>query len=214
MVQKPALHVPPSAYDVHPGVAMVQKFVAELPGKTGKTLEQWGELVDAQEFETAAEKRAFLKAKHGFGTNAAAWVVEYTDDNPTWDADPESYLACAVEFVDAMYAGGKEHLRPVFEKLLEVGRSLGDDVKVCPCKTMVPLYRGRVFAEIKPSTRTRLDLGLALALDVPGQGKLKRNEQRIRKGDRLTHVISLEKVGDVTADVRTWLTAAYAAVGA
>jgi len=214
MVKKPALHVPPPAYDVHPGVAMVQKFVAELPGKTGKTLKQWGELVDAQEFETAAEKRAFLKAKHGFGTNAAAWVVEYTDDNPTWDADPASYLACAVQFVDAMYAGGKEHLRPIFEKLLEVGRSLGDDVKVCPCKTMVPLYRGRVFAEIKPSTRTRLDLGLALTLDVPEQGKLKRSEQRIRKGDRLTHVISLEKPGDVTAEVRTWLKAAYAAVGA
>ena len=214
MVQKPALHVPPSAYDVHPGVAMVQKFVAELPGKTGKILEQWGELVDAQEFETAAEKRAFLKAKHGFGTNGAAWVMEYTDGQPTWDADPESYLACAARFVDDMYAGGKEHLRPVFEKLLEVGRGLGDDVKVCPCKTMVPLYRSRVFAEIKPSTRTRLDLGLALAPDVPEQGKLKRNEQRIKKGDRLTHVIALEKVGDVTAEVRTCLTAAYAAVGA
>ena len=47
MAKQLALHVPPSAYDVHPGVAMVQKFVAELPGKTGKTLDQWGELVDA-----------------------------------------------------------------------------------------------------------------------------------------------------------------------
>lgn len=204
----------PGAYDVHPGVAMVQKFVADLPEKTGKTLEEWGELVDAQGFDTAAEKRSFLKTKHGFGTNAAAWIVEYTDDNPTWDADPESYLACAAEFVDDMYSGGKEHLRPVFERLLEVGRALGEDVKVCPCKTMVPLYRGRVFAEIKPSTKTRIDLSLALTLDVPEQGKLKRNEQRIKKGDRLTHLIALEKLDDVTPEVKRWLKAAYVAVGA
>ena len=203
----------PPVYDVHPGVAMVQKFVAELPEKTGKTLEEWGELVDAQGFDTAAEKRDFLKKTHGFGTNAAAWIVEYTDDNPTWDADPESYLACAAEFVDDMYAG-KEHLRPVFERLLEIGRALGEDVKVCPCKTMVPLYRGRVFAEIKPSTKTRIDLSLALTLDVPEQGKLKRNEQRIKKGDRLTHLISLEKFGDVTPEVKRWLKAAYVTVGA
>lgn len=213
MARKPALFVPPHSYDVHPGVAMVQKFVAELPAKTGKTLEQWGELVRAQEFETAAQKRDFLKKTHGFGTNAAAWIVEYTDDNPTWDADPESYLAAAVGFVDAMYAG-KEPLRPIFEKLLEVGRALGDDVKVCPCKTMVPLYRGRVFAEIKPSTKTRIDLGLALPLDTPEQGKLKRNERKIKAGDRLTHLIALEKLADVTAEVKKWLKAAYVAVGA
>lgn len=209
MVRSPALFVPP-AYDVHPGVAMVQKFVAELPAKTGKTLEEWGDLVDAQGFDTAAEKRDFLRKRHGFGTNAAAWVVEYTDGQPTWDADPDSYLDCAATFVDAMYSGGREHLRPIFEKVVEVGRALGDDVKVCPCKTMVPLYRGRVFAEIKPSTKARVDVCLALTPDVPEQGKLKRNEQRIKKGDRLTHVVALAKLGDVTADVRKWLAAAYA----
>jgi len=213
MASKPALFAPP-AYDVHPGVAMVQKFVAELPGKTGKPLEEWGELVDAQALDTAAEKRDFLRKKHGFGTNAAAWIVEYTDGQPTWDADPDSYLVCADGFVDDMYSGDREHLRPIFEKLVEVGRTLGDDVKVCPCKTMVPLYRGRVFAEIKPSTKTRLDLSLALTPDVPEQGKLKRNEQRIKKGDRLTHVVALEKLGDLTAEVRKWLATAYAAVGA
>ena len=28
-------------YSVHPGVAMVQKWIADLPKKTGRTLEQW-----------------------------------------------------------------------------------------------------------------------------------------------------------------------------
>ena len=30
-----------SQYGVHPGVAMVQKWVAELKEKTGRSLEEW-----------------------------------------------------------------------------------------------------------------------------------------------------------------------------
>ncbi len=30
-----------SLYDVHPGVAMVQKWIAELKPKTGHSLEEW-----------------------------------------------------------------------------------------------------------------------------------------------------------------------------
>jgi hypothetical protein len=32
-------------YDVHPGVAMVQKWVAKLKSKTGRSLEEWLRLV-------------------------------------------------------------------------------------------------------------------------------------------------------------------------
>jgi hypothetical protein len=34
-----------SLYDVHPGVAMVQKWVTELKPKTGHSLEEWIALV-------------------------------------------------------------------------------------------------------------------------------------------------------------------------
>jgi hypothetical protein len=33
-------------YSVHPGVAMVQKWVATLPEKTGRSLEEWIALVE------------------------------------------------------------------------------------------------------------------------------------------------------------------------
>ena len=48
------------------------------------------------------------------------------------------------------------------DHVLKVCLELGKDVKACPCKTMVPIYRNHVIAQLKPSTRTRLDLGLAL----------------------------------------------------
>ncbi|HEY6265512.1 MAG TPA: hypothetical protein VIW93_11965 [Candidatus Acidoferrum sp.] len=35
-------------------------------------------------------------------------------------------------------------------------------MKACPGKTMMPLYHQHVFAQIKPTTNTRIDLGFAL----------------------------------------------------
>lgn len=206
----PALTLP--RFDVHPGVAMVQKWVAELPEKTGRTFDEWTALVKKLKLPTAKEKREHLKAEYGLGTVAAGWLVEATDGTATWDADPDSYLRAADGYVTAMYAGAKAHLFPIFERLIDAGRSLGDDVTVCPCKTMVPLYRSRVFAEIKPTTRTRVDLSLALG-ELPESGVLKINEQRVKKGDRLTHVIALASPKDVTAEVKKWLKAAYTRVG-
>src|SRR3954471_22152927 len=41
-VKRPSIDSPsPSIYSVHPGIAMVQKWVAELNEKTGRTLDQW-----------------------------------------------------------------------------------------------------------------------------------------------------------------------------
>lgn len=195
-------------FDVHPGVAMVQKWVAELPEKTGRGFDEWTALVKKLKHPTAKEKREHLKTEYGLGTVAAGWLVEAADGTATWDADPESYLRAAELYVTAMYAGAKEHLFPIFEKLIDAGRTLGTDVLVCPCKTMVPLYRSRVFAEIKPTTRTRVDLSLALG-EVPESGVLKVNVQRVKKGDRLTHIIALESPKDVTAEVKKWLKMAY-----
>jgi hypothetical protein len=202
----PTLALP--RFDVHPGVAMVQKWVAELPAKTGRTLDQWTAIVKKLPQPTAKEKRDHLNAEYGFGTVAAGWLVECAAGTATWDADPDSYLRAADEYATAMYAGAKAHLFPIFEKLVDAGRALGSDVLVCPCKTMVPLYRSRVFAEIKPTTRTRVDLSLALG-EVPEDGVLKVNVQRVKKGDRLTHIIAMASPKDVTAEVKKWLKAAY-----
>src|SRR5213075_2968482 len=89
-----------------------------------------------------------------------------------WEnGDPKEYLKAAALYVGAMYGGKKAHLKPVHDRLLEIGRALGNDVKVCPCKTRVPLYRTHVFAEVKPTTLTRIDFGLALG-DMKAKGRL------------------------------------------
>ena len=199
-------------FDVHPSVAMVQKWVAELPEKTGRTIDEWADLVRRSPLATANEKRAWLKAEYGHGTNTAWWIVEYAAGEATWDADPETYLRSAVGYVDAMFgAKGKEWQRPVFEAVVAFARTLGPDVKVCPCKTIVPLYRKRVFAELKPATKTRLELALVLG-EEPFTGRLQVNP-RAKGNDRLRHLIPLTAAADFDAEAKKWLTAAYRADG-
>ncbi len=80
-------------------------------------------------------------------------------------------------------------------------------MKACPCTTIVPLYRNHVFAQLKPTTRTRLDLGLALG-DTKAKGRLI-DTGGFAKKDRITHRIAIERIEDIDAEVKRWLTTAY-----
>jgi hypothetical protein len=210
MAKKSAARANP--YDVHPGVAMLQKWVAELPDKTGRSLEEWAEVARRSPLKSVKEKRDWLKAEYGLGTNSAWWIVDFAEGVTTWDADPESYLRAAVQHVDTMFAAkGKEWQRPVFETVAAFVRTLGSDVKICPCKTIVPFYRDRVFGELKPATKTRLELALALG-EVPFEGRLQVNP-RAKGNDRLRHLIPLTGAEDFDAGAKKWLKAAYEADG-
>ena len=198
---------PTSLYSVHPGVVMVQKWIADLPAKTGRSLDAWLEHIRTEGPPTEKERRDWLKRDYNLGTNAAWWLAERADGKGVEDGDPNAYLKAAAEYVEAMYAGGKAGLRPIHDQLVKVAHKLGKDVKVCPCKTIVPLYRNHVFAEIKPSTRTRIDLGFALA---KAKGKLpKRLVPTGKKGDRITHTRAITSLEEVDAEIERWLKAAY-----
>jgi hypothetical protein len=196
-------------YDVHPGVVMMQKWVAELKEKTGRTLEEWVELVKKEGPKGEKERREWLKTRHKLGTNSAWWIVDRAEGKDQDEGSPEAYLAAAVKYVEEQYAGPKEKLRPIYEELLRLGKSLGPDVKVCPCKTIVPLYRAHVFAQIKPTTNKRVDMGYALA---HYKGKLPNrlvDTGGLAKKDRITHRIELTSVGEIDGEVKKWMKTAY-----
>jgi hypothetical protein len=186
---------------------MVMKWVAELKEKTDRTLEEWSALIRKEGPPTVAERRKWLKEKFKIGSNTAWWLAERADGQPTWDESPEAYLAIAPKYVDDMFSGPKAALRPIYEDLLKLGRSLGDDVRFCPCKTIVPFYRNHVFAEVKPATLKRIDFGLALG-DAKATGKLI-DTGGFKKKDRITHRILLENVKDIDAELKKWLRVAY-----
>jgi Domain of unknown function (DUF5655) len=122
-------------------------------------------------------------------------------------ASPATYLATAERYVEQMFSGPKAALRPIYDALLKAGLSMGKDTKACPCKTIVPIYRRHVIAQIKPSTRTRIDFGLAL-------GNAKAPKRLIDTGgfmkkDRITHRIEITSIDDIDDELKRWLKKAY-----
>ncbi len=155
---------PSGKYAVHPGVGMVQKWVAELEAKTGWDLDGWYRQIKKHAPLDEKGRREWLKAEHGLGTNTAWWLVESMEDRETWDAEPLSPST-------------------------------------------------HVFAQLKPTTRTRIDLALALGPDVPFTDRLL-DTGGLKKKDRLTHRIGITSLEEIDDEVVHWLRAAYGAGGA
>ncbi len=193
-------------YSVHPSIEMVQDWVKSLKDKTGRTLEQWVALIKKSGPKTTEARRDWLKKEYKLGTNSAWWLVDRAEGRGEED-EPDGYLKAVPKWVDDMYAGGKAPLRPIHDELINVGRALGKDVKVCPCKTIVPFYRNHVIAQIKPSTKTRIDLGFALG-DMKASGRLI-DTGGFAKKDRITHRIAITSLKDIDAEVKRWLKTAY-----
>src|SRR5262249_54376335 len=72
-----------SRYGVHPGVQMTRDWIASLPAKTGRSLEEWIALVRKEGPPTEKERREWLKKEHGHGTNSAWWIAERADGKGT-----------------------------------------------------------------------------------------------------------------------------------
>ena len=199
-----------ATYDLHPSVAYVQAILVNLEARTGRDLAAWVALARQEAPQGAKAITAWLK-QQGLGATQAGLVAQQVAALPghTFDDTPEGYLAAAPSYVDAQYAGRKAALRPLFERLVALARGLGDDVKVCPCETIVPIYRQHVFAQVKPFA-ARLDLGLALGdpATVPAPSAYLKDTGGFQKKDRLTHRLELTSEADLDRAL-PWLRRAY-----
>lgn len=180
--------------------AMMAAVVTSLQERTGRTLEEWLEVVASSGIDPLDQNavRRWLKAEHGVLQNsqwaiadaaarAAGWVP------PTID-----------EQIEAQYAGPKAHLRPIFDRIRELAASLGDDVRMEGRGTYIPFVRSRQFLAVAAATRTRVDLGLRYTaapdspLLVPAQAP-----------GQATHRLSLTSAAEITPEVEELLRVAY-----
>lgn len=196
-----------SIYSPHPSLALVQKWIADLKEKTGRSLDEWMRYLKKHGPKDNKERREWLKKEHGLGTNSAWWLSDRAAGIGTEEGDPDAYLKAAEGYVEKMFSGGKAELRPIYDALLKLGLSVGKEAKACPCQTIVPLYRNHVFAQIKPTTRTRIDLGFALG-DTKAKGRLI-DTGGFAKKDRITHRIEITSLEDIDDEVKRWLKIAY-----
>jgi predicted transport protein len=172
----------------------LQTMIANMPEKTGKTLEEWTKILKAKNFPKHGEAVSFLKNEyrvtHGFANTIVA-LSKGNQDSPA-------------ELVTNQYKG-KETLKPIYDKLIAKISKFGSDITKTPKKTSVSMIRKRQFALIKPATKTRIDLGLKLK----GTPTTNRLENSGPFGTMCTHRVRLTNVADIDSELIDWLKEAY-----
>jgi len=189
-------------YRLHEGSWMEADYRRRFEEKTGRPVEEWVRIVKEHGPAGDSARRKWLKEEKGLPTMYAWCVVADAAgkrmDREDWD--PEA-------IVRNLYAGPKAALLPIHDRLCRLALSLGKDVTIAPCETIVPFFRKYAFAELRPATAARLDLGLALGTAKP-TGRLA--AQPRSAGNRITHRIPLGSVGEIDAEVERRLREAYA----
>jgi predicted transport protein len=179
-----------------------QTMQDNLHKNTGKTLSEWIQIVKKENFQKHGEILKFLKEKHSFThgfANLVAMKARGADSGSVENKD---------ELVEKQYTG-KEHLRPIYDKLMTEIRKFGEDVEVAPKNAYVSLRRKKQFAILQPATKTRFEIGINLKGQDP-TGKL----EAINSANAMcSHKINLNDTKEVDNEVIAWIKAAYKNAG-
>ena len=175
-------------------------MVANLPEKTGKSLEEWKVLLGSSGLSKHGEMVALLKKEHGVTHGFANLIVH------EFRGCVVSTPAPAGDLVEAQYKG-KEALRPLYDRIMKEVAGFGSDIEVAPKKAYVSLRRKKQFALLQPSTKTRLDVGIKLK-GVDPEGRL---EASGSFNAMVTHRVRVADPAEVDADLIGWLRKAYEA---
>jgi len=194
-------------WGIHPGIAHGAAILANLERNSGRGPEAWLALAREAGVVDLKAARAYFRER-GLGMSATGWLAEMAaGEEPE---TPESYLAKCPGYLDAQYAGARAALRPLLDRILDAAYGLGADVTACPCRTLVSVYRKRVFAEVKPFA-SRLDLGLVLGDPAKLAGRSPRlvDTGGFAKKDRITLKLEVRSAADLDGDLEGWLRRAY-----
>jgi predicted transport protein len=170
--------------------------------KSGKTVEEWVKLVQEQGFARHGEMMKFLKEEHKFTHGYANMIAIKATGTDARSAENASDL------IDKQYKG-KEHFRPVYEKLMNHIQSFGKDIEVAPKNAYVSLRRKKQFAVLQPATKTRFEIGINLKGES-GDAILK---PITTSNAMCSHKIDIASDADVTPQVLQWIKTAYEKAG-
>jgi len=175
----------------------IASFERNIEAQTGTSVMEWAGLVSRQGFAKHGQMVDWLKSDHGLSHSHANHIAKQAlkAAAPRSSGDPAGYL----------FEGGKERLRPLYDRLIAAVLKMGTDVEVAPKKANISLRRRRQFALIQPSTRTRLDLGLILK----GKEPAGRREPAGSFNAMFTHRGKITAESDIDAEVLSWLEEAY-----
>jgi len=165
-----------------------------LAEKTGHTMPEWIDIVATSGLAKHTDIVSWLKSERGLTHGFANGIAQAFRDRDA-SAEPNDLVA-------EQYTGAKAALRPIYDRLVEVVTSFGDDVEVAPKKSGVSLRRSKQFALVEVASARRIQLGIQL--------KGEPTTDRLLAGNAMcSHKVSVMSLDDVDDELLGWLREAY-----
>ncbi len=180
----------------------MQTMIENLHMNTGKTLEQWTHIVKKENLAKHGEVIKFLKENYGLTHGFANLIAHKAKGSDADSAENKNDL------IELQYKG-KEHFKPLYDKLLHEIQMFGGDFEIAPKNAYVSLRRKKQFAILQPATKTRFEVGIILKGQEP-KGKL---EAINAPNAMCSHRINLADIKDIDKEVIGWLKTAYDTAG-
>lgn len=177
-------------------------MIENLHKNSGKTLEQWIDIVRKENFEKPGQIIKYLKENHGFTHGYANLVALKAKGTDAGSVENKNDL------IDKQYIG-KEHFKPIYDKLMSEILKFGNDIEIAPKIAYVSLRRKRQFATLQPATKTRFEIGINLKGQA-AEGKL---EAITSANAMCSHKINISDINDIDKEVVGWLKTAYDSAG-
>jgi len=185
---------------------MAAAMIANLKGKTGKTMAAWLKICKASKLEKHGQIVKHLKTDHGMTHGFANLVAsEFLSGAAT--AATKTSPASDNSLIDAQYSKGKEDLRSIYDSITKAILNFGGDVEIAPKKAYVSIRRNKQFAIIQPSTKTRVDVGI----NLKGTPPTERLEASGSFNAMVTHRVRVTDKKEIDAELKKWLKEAYEA---
>lgn len=175
-----------------------QTMVDNLTKNTGKTLEQWIAMVQKKNFTKHGEAMKFLKEEHALTHGFANLIALKAKGSDAGSAENPDDL------ITKQY-NGKEHFKPLYDKLLTEIQKFGKDIEVAPKNAYVSLRRKKQFVILQPATKTRFEIGI----NLKGQAPKGRLEAITQANAMCSHRINITDPKDLDRETVGWIKAAY-----
>lgn len=174
-----------------------QTMIENLYKNTGKTLEQWTEMVGKESFAKHGEIIKFLKENHGLTHGFANLIAHKSKGSDAGSAENSNDL------ITAQYLG-KENLKAIYDQLIASILAFGNDIEIAPKNAYVSLRRKKQFAILQPATKTRFEIGINLK-GQEATGKLEGE----KPNSMCSHKIKISDIKEIDNEIINWLKAAY-----
>lgn len=175
----------------------LQTQLSNIEKRSGKSLKELSSIVLKSGLSKHAEIVAMLKSDLGMGHGDANTLTKYAQ------GALQSHGGDSTQAEDAIYSGGKAHLRPIHDAIMKKINALGE-FETAPKKTYLSLRRNKQFAMVGPATNARIEVGLNMK-EVKGTQRLVEQP----KGGMCQYIVRVTDIKEVDAELLGWIKEAY-----